>query len=141
MGMPENWQSLPITEPIVVDGQVIGNDPTGENVAIHSVVTIPEFQGRGIGKAMLKAYIEYIRGSGIGVRSVVLIAHDYLVGFYEQGGFENRGISECRFAGDVWMDLVSLFDMLYWMSANSLKGLRSLNEKILPWDLSTINYR
>lgn len=112
MGMPENWQSLPINEPVIVEGQVIGNDPTGENIAVHSVVTIPEFQGKGIGKALVKAYIDHIKGmeSGSGVRSVVLIAHGYLVGFYEQAGFEDRGVSECRFAGGVWVDLVSGFE-------------------------------
>ncbi|KAJ5378038.1 uncharacterized protein N7496_005447 [Penicillium cataractarum] len=107
MGMPENWQSLPRHEPVVVNGETVGNDPHGGNVAIHSVVTIPEFQGRGIGKAMVKAYIEYIREMGGGNGgSIVLIAHDYLVRFYEQTGFENRGVSECRFAGGVWYDLV-----------------------------------
>ncbi|OKP10237.1 Polyamine N-acetyltransferase 1 [Penicillium subrubescens] len=82
MGMPENWHSLPVNEPVIVDGQVIGNDPAGENVAVHSVVTIPQFQGKGIGRALVKAYIEYIKemGSVSGVRSVVLIAHDYLMG-------------------------------------------------------------
>lgn len=130
MGMPENWQSLPVNEPVVIDGRVVGNDPAGENVAIHSVATIPEYQGRGIGRAMVRAYIEYLKESemGSGVRSVVLIAHDYLIGFYEQGGFENRGVSECRFAGGDWMDLVSGFEIqFYGMSANCLEGLRSLN--------------
>jgi GNAT superfamily N-acetyltransferase len=112
MGMPENWESLPSDEAVVVDGQVVGNDPMGENVAIHSVVTIPQFQGRGVGKALVRAYIEYIKETqrGSDFRSIVLIAHDYLVKFYEQGGFENRGVSECRFAGGVWFDLVCEFD-------------------------------
>lgn len=81
-------------------------------MAIHSVVTIPEFQGRGIGKAMVRAFIEYIREMEMGERegrSVVLIAHDYLVRFYEQAGFVNRGVSECRFAGSVWYDLVRIW--------------------------------
>ncbi|KAJ5454076.1 acyl-CoA N-acyltransferase [Penicillium daleae] len=106
MGMPENWQSLPVSEPVVVDGQTVGNDPSGGNVAIHSVVTIPEFQGKGIGRDMVKAYVEYIREEARDVKSIVLIAHDYLIRFYEQGGFKNRGTSECRFAGGVWTDLV-----------------------------------
>lgn len=106
MGMPEDWQSLPVSEPVVVDGQTVGNDPSGGNVAIHSVVTIPEFQGKGIGRDMVKAYVEYIREEARDVKSIVLIAHDYLIRFYEQAGFENRGTSECRFAGGVWTDLV-----------------------------------
>lgn len=110
MGMPDHWQSLPSNEPVILDGKIVGNNPNGGNVAIHSVVTVPEFQGKGVGKTMVKAYVEYIRGREKGVRRIVLIAHDYLVGFYEQGGFENRGVSECRFAGGLWMDLVSLLD-------------------------------
>lgn len=115
MGMPENWpsQSRSTNDPIVVDGQVVGNDPSGENIAIHSVVTIPEFQGRGVGTTMVKSYIEYIRERGFGVKKAVLIAHDYLIRFYEGAGFENRGLSECRFAGDVWMDLVRLYTLYF----------------------------
>lgn len=123
MGMPDNWQtqSTCTNEPVVVDGQVVGNDPRGGNIAIHSVATIPEFQGRGIGTAMVKTYIEYIREGGFSVKRVVLIAHDYLVRFYGGAGFENRGVSECRFAGDVWMDLVRLYPLFSWMSADFLK--------------------
>lgn len=58
MLMPENWRSVPPNQAVVVDGQVIGNDPNGRTIAIHSVVIVPEFQGNGIGKALVKAYIQ-----------------------------------------------------------------------------------
>ena len=107
MDAPENWQSLSPDQPVVVNGQVVGNDPRGSNIAIHSVAVIPEFQGQGTGKAMVRAYVEYIRNAGIPAQRIMLIAHDYLVRFYESAGFENRGPSQCRYAGETWFDLVS----------------------------------
>ncbi|KAJ5604801.1 hypothetical protein N7510_009955 [Penicillium lagena] len=108
MEAPKNWQSLSPDRPVVVDGHVIGNDPRGKNIAIHSVAVIPEFQGKGTGKALVQAYVEYIRNAGIPAQRIMLIAHDYLIRFYESAGFENRGISQSRYAGETWFDLVSL---------------------------------
>ncbi|KAJ5152708.1 uncharacterized protein N7482_009186 [Penicillium canariense] len=105
MHMPANWESQPANEPCVLDGQTVGHDPKGENLAIHSVVTIPEFQGRGIGKALVKAYIAFVRQEEIPAKNILLIAHDYLIKFYESAGFENHGPSACQFAGGGWYDL------------------------------------
>jgi hypothetical protein len=37
---------------------------------------------------------------------IMLIAHDYLIRFYESTGFKNCGSSHCQFAGGGWFDLV-----------------------------------
>ncbi|KAJ5691929.1 hypothetical protein N7462_001352 [Penicillium macrosclerotiorum] len=105
MGMPDNWRSLAPNEQVVRNGKVVGNEANGNIIAIHSVVTIPEYQGKGIGKAMVKAYIQYMREQRVPEKRFVLIAHDYLVKFYESAGFHNRGKSPCQFAGSVWYDL------------------------------------
>jgi GNAT superfamily N-acetyltransferase len=105
MLMPENWRSLPPGKPRTVGGQLIGNDPSGKTIAVHSVVVAPEFQGGGVGRALVKDYVDYVRGIGAGER-LALVAHDYLVGFYESAGFVNLGRSEVRFAGGEWFDLV-----------------------------------
>lgn len=106
--MPENWRSLPPTEAYTLaDGTVIGNDPAGKTIAIHSVVVVPEFQGRGLGRELVAAYVQYLRGLGMGFERVVLIAHDHLVRFYGGVGFANVGVSGCLFAGGGWNDLVS----------------------------------
>ncbi|OQE29950.1 hypothetical protein PENSTE_c002G01303 [Penicillium steckii] len=105
MEMPENWRSLTPNDVVQVDGEVIGNDPNGTTIAIHSVVIIPEFQGKGVGKALVKAYIRYIRDANIPGDRLSLIAHGHLIKFYESAGFKNQGQSECQFAGGGWFDL------------------------------------
>lgn len=80
---------------------------------------------------MVKAYIKYIKGERIPADRIVLIAHDYLIRFYEHAGFENQGVSECRFAGDLWTDLVRRCNLLPWISANFYTGLRNLDVQIL----------
>jgi GNAT superfamily N-acetyltransferase len=71
------------------------------------VVVLPEYQGTGVGKCLVKRYIEYIRTAGIPAERIILLCHDYLIRFYESAGFENRGLSQCRYAGETWYDMVS----------------------------------
>lgn len=111
MEMPKNWQ--PPTnndedETCVVDGQVIGNDKNGRNVAVHSLAVVPEYQGKGIGRALMNEYIRYVSGFSASVDGVVIIAHGHLIRFYESCGFENLGPSPCAFGGGGWYDMVSI---------------------------------
>jgi ribosomal protein S18 acetylase RimI-like enzyme len=105
VGMPTNWRSLD-DEPVFVDGELIGNHKYGENIAIHSVAVSPEYQGKKVGRALVRAYIEYLGRGCFGANKAVLIAHDYLVKFYEDVGFKNLGKSESSFAGGGWFDMV-----------------------------------
>ncbi|CAI7623812.1 unnamed protein product [Penicillium pancosmium] len=104
--MPENWRTLARNEAFTANGEVIGNDPNGTAIAVHSVAISPEYQGKGVGRAMVAAYIQYIKDAKIPAECIMLIAHDYLVRFYESTGFENCGNSHCQFAGGGWFDLV-----------------------------------
>ncbi|CAI7568598.1 unnamed protein product [Penicillium bialowiezense] len=108
MDMPENWRSLPNDEPVFVDDVLIGNHKYGDSVAIHSVAISPEFQGKRVGRALVKAYTEHLETGCFGASRAVLIAHDYLVNFYESVGFKNLGKSKSSFAGGVWFDMVML---------------------------------
>lgn len=109
MSMPENWQTLARNAAFKVDGEVIGNDPNGASIAIHSVAISPEYQGKGVGKALVAAYIQYIKDAQVLADCIMLIAHDYLIRFYESTGFKNCGSSHCQFAGGGWFDLVPKF--------------------------------
>ncbi|KAK6839030.1 hypothetical protein RU639_000745 [Aspergillus parasiticus] len=106
MEMPSDWQSRSPNDPMIIDGEVIGNDPRGTNIAVHSVAVLPAYQGTGVGKCLVKAYVEYIRNTGIEADQIMLICHDYLIRFYESAGFVNRGPSPSRFAGGGWFDMV-----------------------------------
>lgn len=109
MEMPENWRSLPDDEPVFVEGQLIGNHKNGNTVAIHSVAILPDFQGKKVGRALMKAYLEYLKSGTVRAKSAALMAHDYLAEFYESVGFVNLGKSESSFAGSQWFDLVKFF--------------------------------
>ncbi|OGM50438.1 arylalkylamine N-acetyltransferase [Aspergillus bombycis] len=103
--MPSDWQSRSPHDPVIIDGEVIGNDPRGTNIAVHSVAVLPEYQGTGVGNYLVKEYVEYIRNADIEADRIVLICHDYLVRFYERAGFKNQGPSLCQFAGGGWFDM------------------------------------
>ncbi|KAE8419047.1 hypothetical protein BDV36DRAFT_252322 [Aspergillus pseudocaelatus] len=107
MKMPSDWRSRSPHDPVIVDGEVIGDDPRGTNIAVHSVAVLPAYQGTGVGKCLVKAYVEYIRNAGIEADQIMLICHDYLIRFYESAGFVNRGPSPCQFAGGGWFDMAT----------------------------------
>lgn len=108
MSMPESWRSLPNDEPVFVNDELIGNHKYGDSIAIHSVAISPDFQGKKVGRALVSAYTDHLERGCFGASRAVLIAHDYLVNFYESVGFKNQGKSESSFAGGVWFDMVSL---------------------------------
>ena len=62
----------------------------------------------GLGKTLLKAYLQRMEGSGIADR-VALIAKPELVGWYVgRFGFQEKGESQVGFGGGGWRDLVSV---------------------------------
>lgn len=108
MNMPEKWQDR---NKVALDsnGGIIGNDSAGRFIGVHSVAVRTEYQGKGLGRDLLKEYAKYVRESINPADSVVLIAHGHLLQFYESVGFKNLGPSPCEFAGGGWYDMVSSF--------------------------------
>ncbi|KAJ5165938.1 acyl-CoA N-acyltransferase [Penicillium capsulatum] len=107
MEMPSNWQGS--TAAVVNEDQVIGNDPNGLSVGVHSLAINPAYQGKGIGRALMEEYVHYIQTSVQPVTSLVIIAHGHLIRFYESLGFTNLGPSPCAFGGGGWYDMLSNF--------------------------------
>ncbi|KAK3680802.1 hypothetical protein LTR37_021044 [Vermiconidia calcicola] len=83
----------------------VGHTDEGRTICIHSLAVLPQYQKRGLGKTLLKAYLQRMEGQGVGDR-VALIAHEHLIAYYEGFGFENKGKSEAQFGGGGWYDLV-----------------------------------
>lgn len=106
MLMPKDWQSLPQEEPVYAEGELVGNDRSGDTIAVHSVAILPEYQGKKIGRTLMRLYIQRLQKTPSHAKRVVLIAHDHLVPFYESVGFKNQGPSECKFGGGGWIDMV-----------------------------------
>lgn len=105
MEMPQDWTGG--SEVVHVAGQVIGNDPQGRGIGVHGLVIVPEYQGKGLGRDLMNHYIQYARALARPADSIVIIAHDHLLKFYESFGFKNLGPSSCDFGGGGWYDMVS----------------------------------
>ncbi|KAF3482857.1 uncharacterized protein GIQ15_02181 [Arthroderma uncinatum] len=105
MGVPKDWRSKKSTLPAPGDDEPIGHQDQGSTIAIHSLAVLPEHQDKGLGKMLIKSYIQRIQDAKIADR-VVLLAHDHLLAFYTSLGFENVGRSKCTFGGGGWNDLV-----------------------------------
>ncbi|RDW79764.1 hypothetical protein BP6252_04402 [Coleophoma cylindrospora] len=68
MDFPKDWAS----NPSISD---IGHQEAGRTICLHSVAILPEFQGRGLGRVLLLAYMQQMNGAGIADR-LALLAHD-----------------------------------------------------------------
>ena len=69
MGVPEDWDS-PHQKP-----SKLGHQEAGRTIVVHSVAILPSFQGRGIGRVLMMAYMQQMNGAGIADR-LALIARD-----------------------------------------------------------------
>ena len=99
----------PVTE------EIKGHTPHGRTIAVHSVCVLPTHQNMGLGKTLVKAYLQRMEGSGIADR-VALIAKPELVGWYVgRFGFQERGESKVGFGGGGWRDLVSFLFLFFWL--------------------------
>ncbi|KAL8795330.1 MAG: hypothetical protein Q9195_002200 [Heterodermia aff. obscurata] len=98
MDFPHDWQSN------CSSTDTRGHQESGRSIVVHSVAIVPNFHGRGMGKMMLKSYVQRMETSGIGDR-IILLAHDELIKFYENSGFRDQGQSEVKFGGGGWNDM------------------------------------
>lgn len=69
MGVPESWEA---SKTLRTD---LGHQEDGRTIVLHSVAILPAFQGRGLGKVLMTAYMQQMNGAGIADR-LALIAHD-----------------------------------------------------------------
>lgn len=86
----------------------LGHKEHGSTICIHSLAVLPEYQHRGLGKTLLKAYLQRMESHRVADRAA-LIAHDHLLSFYEKFGFVNKGRSAAQFGGGAWFDMVKEF--------------------------------
>ena len=83
-----------------------GHDNRGNTVAIHTLGILPSYQHQGLGKTLLRGYVQRMEGQQVG-RRISLIAHGWkLVRMYEKLGFLREGESDVRLAGGGWDNLV-----------------------------------
>lgn len=78
MDYPRDWKSNP------GKSGSTGNQAGGRTVALHSLAVAPKLHGAGLGKLILKDYIQRINDSGTADR-VALICQDVSSPHYGQG--------------------------------------------------------
>lgn len=81
------------------------HEPTGPNLCVHSVVVDSAHRRRGLGLALLAAYLEHVDRTLPTVDVLSLIAKEHLVGFYQRAGFELLGPSDVVHGTDPWFEL------------------------------------
>ncbi|KAI0020571.1 acyl-CoA N-acyltransferase [Xylariomycetidae sp. FL0641] len=81
-----------------------GHQPTGRTLALHSLAVDPRLHGRGLGKLLVKAYLQQVKNAALADR-VSLICQEYLVNYYKRFGFTHLGPSAASFAGGGWHDM------------------------------------
>ncbi|MCJ1450961.1 hypothetical protein MMC28_001295 [Mycoblastus sanguinarius] len=104
MEYPPDWQSTHSTPQ-----EARGHQEAGRTICIQTLGVLPAYQGRGLGKTIMKSYQQRMETSGIADR-IALLAHDHLVKMYSEGmGFEDRGKSDVKFGGGGWNSLIYEF--------------------------------
>ena len=83
----------------------LGHKEAGRTICIHSLAVLPDYQGKGLGKTLMKAYLQRMESHGVADRTA-LLAHEGLIPYYEGFGYVNKGESAAKFGGGGWFDMV-----------------------------------
>ncbi|KAI9877351.1 MAG: hypothetical protein M1830_004157 [Pleopsidium flavum] len=100
MDFPPEWQHG------VKESERRGHQEKGRTIAVHSLAVLPAYQRVGLGKTVMKSYIQRLESSGI-VDRIALLAHGHLIEYYESFGFVNKGESTAQFGGGSWNEMVN----------------------------------
>lgn len=115
MEIPSGWQTLSIRSTLG-DGDAKGHKENGRTLAVHCLAVLPSFQNQGLGKMILKSYMQRMSTSGVADR-IALLARDELVKYYESVGFVNNGQSEVTFGGGGLYSMVRLNNLHHCLDA------------------------
>ncbi|KAI0396372.1 hypothetical protein F5Y17DRAFT_118272 [Xylariaceae sp. FL0594] len=85
---------------------VVGHEENGRTICIHSLAVHPKLQGVGMGRLIVKAYMQQAKNSNLASR-IALICQEYLINYYKRFGFVHVNPSDAAFSGGGWHDMVS----------------------------------
>ncbi|TWU76507.1 hypothetical protein ED733_007500 [Metarhizium rileyi] len=91
--LPPNWRN-----PAASQNSALGHQVSGRTICLHSLSVCPEVQGVGIGKTIIKAYIQMANESGVADR-IALVCSESLVGFFTRVGFRKAEEGRHNFTG------------------------------------------
>ncbi len=96
-----------IDKPYITDDlfKNIGTNPlTGGHQSILGLAVHPDFQGQGVGKALLFRLEEEVKSRNR--ESVTLTCKEAMIPFYEALGYINRGLSSSAHGGVQWFNMI-----------------------------------
>ncbi|WP_432408376.1 GNAT family N-acetyltransferase [Wukongibacter sp. M2B1] len=76
---------------------------SGENLVIFGLDVHPKYQRKGFAKKLMLHFIEEAKKSGR--KKVLLTCKEHLIGYYEQFGYVNEGVSQSEHGGAKWYDM------------------------------------
>lgn len=79
----------------------------GEIQTVFGLDVLPEYQHRGIGHKLMRAYIELARTTG--KEAVILTCKEQKITFYESLGYKKLGVADSCHGGAVWYDMQQWF--------------------------------
>ncbi len=83
--------------------ELVGHDPSGENIVIMSVVVHPQYQGLGMASQLMRHFIAAMKA--IGKDSIYLICQGSLVAMSSRYGFTHLGESDSDHGGLHWHEM------------------------------------
>ena len=75
----------------------------GENMVIFGLDVDPRYQRKGHAKELMEHFI--VEAKKDGRKKILLTCKQHLIGFYEQFGYVNKGVSESVHGGAKWYDM------------------------------------
>jgi ribosomal protein S18 acetylase RimI-like enzyme len=80
--------------------QMVGHAANGHNLVVFSLAVHPQYQGRGIARALLSRYIA--QAQHLGKQRILLLCKSNLVPLYARFGFIDQGLSASTHGGAIW---------------------------------------
>lgn len=78
------------------------HDPNGKHCMILGLAVVPAWQGKGVAKALMKAFIEIQKCR----ETIVLTCLESKVSLYKKLGYEDLGVSDSSWGGEEWHEMI-----------------------------------
>lgn len=82
--------------------------PEGAYQSIFGLDVAPEFRRQGLAARLMRHMMAQAQKRG--KKGLILTCKDRLIGYYEQFGYRNLGVSRSVHGGTVWYDMILEFD-------------------------------
>lgn len=79
------------------------HDPSGQHLAVFGLDVLPDFRGKGYGRLLMKAFIQFAVDQN--KSAIVLTCKSHLIAFYESFGYDNLGLAQSNHGGAQWYDM------------------------------------